>query len=547
MMNGCGGGDDRRGGRGRTVGRRRGMLLWLAVGTIGLAGPVAVAQVEIDEPEDRETRPQGAETTLAAERRRLDEKWIEEFKAGDHAAAEETLKRLIRIDGDNFVHHYNLAIVLAAQRKLDESVEALTQAIAAGFTDLRYLQNDRHLDPIREHPRYKATVAGWDLIMDAAIDLRLEHFKKRYGPKYTTERDESLRLGYVSAFEPVSFGTAKEELARLARWWEEEVVSELGSRAVIAETDADGSQRADPWVLVFLPTKEDYARWAAPRFGPGWRQVGGSYSDDKKLLIAQDLGGTLRHEFWHVLHWRDMRRRGQLHPIWVMEGLCSLVEDVETLPDGRMRPLPNVRTNIAKRRLRGGVLLPWSELFDREQRRFVTSSPLAHYAEARSVFLFLAEEGKLAPWYAAYVSGYDEDPTGAAAISRVYGRPLAQVEQRYRAWLAALPEAAEEIPVGGAALPFEVEPAAGGAGEAGDGLQITTFPPIPKRKRGEPAPERLRLRDVVTAIDGKPVRDLAELVRVLSEYQPGQEVEVSFRRGKLTGTARTVLVAKRRG
>jgi len=523
------------------------MLLWLAVGTIGLAGPVAVAQVEIDEPEDRETRPQGAETTLAAERRRLDEKWIEEFKAGDHAAAEETLKRLIRIDGDNFVHHYNLAIVLAAQRKLDESVEALTQAIAAGFTDLRYLQNDRHLDPIREHPRYKATVAGWDLIMDAAIDLRLEHFKKRYGPKYTTERDESLRLGYVSAFEPVSFGTAKEELARLARWWEEEVVSELGSRAVIAETDADGSQRADPWVLVFLPTKEDYARWAAPRFGPGWRQVGGSYSDDKKLLIAQDLGGTLRHEFWHVLHWRDMRRRGQLHPIWVMEGLCSLVEDVETLPDGRMRPLPNVRTNIAKRRLRGGVLLPWSELFDREQRRFVTSSPLAHYAEARSVFLFLAEEGKLAPWYAAYVSGYDEDPTGAAAISRVYGRPLAQVEQRYRAWLAALPEAAEEIPVGGAALPFEVEPAAGGAGEAGDGLQITTFPPIPKRKRGEPAPERLRLRDVVTAIDGKPVRDLAELVRVLSEYQPGQEVEVSFRRGKLTGTARTVLVAKRRG
>lgn len=523
------------------------MLLWLAVGTIGLAGPVAVAQVEIDEPEDRETRPQGAETTLAAERRRLDEKWIEEFKAGDHAAAEETLKRLIRIDGDNFVHHYNLAIVLAAQRKLDESVEALTQAIAAGFTDLRYLQNDRHLDPIREHPRYKATVAGWDLIMDAAIDLRLEHFKKRYGPKYTTERDESLRLGYVSAFEPVSFGTAKEELARLARWWEEEVVSELGSRAVIAETDADGSQRADPWVLVFLPTKEDYARWAAPRFGPGWRQVGGAYSDDKKLLIAQDLGGTLRHEFWHVLHWRDMRRRGQLHPIWVMEGLCSLVEDVETLPDGRMRPLPNVRTNIAKRRLRGGVLLPWSELFDREQRRFVTSSPLAHYAEARSVFLFLAEEGKLAPWYAAYVSGYDEDPTGAAAISRVYGRPLAQVEQRYRAWLAALPEAAEEIPVGGAALPFEVEPAAGGAGEAGDGLQITTFPPIPKRKRGEPAPERLRLRDVVTAIDGKPVRDLAELVRVLSEYQPGQEVEVSFRRGKLTGTARTVLVAKRRG
>src|SRR5690606_33774681 len=141
-----------------------------------------------------------------------------------------------------------------------------------------------------------------------------------------------------------------------------------------------------------------------------------------------------------------------------------------------------------KRRLRGGVLLPWSELFDRQQRRFVTSSPLAHYAEARTVFLFLTEEGKLADWYAAYVNGFDEDPTGAAAMVAVYGTPLDQIEDRYRAWLAAVEEVPEDIPVGGATLPFTVEPAAGGVGIAGDGLQITTFPPIPKRERGKPRP-----------------------------------------------------------
>src|SRR5690606_4633408 len=94
------------------------------------------------------------------------------------------------------------------------------------------------------------------------------------------------------------------------------------------ETAAAAGARRDPWVIVFLPMPRDYARWAMGKFGPGWRQVGGSYSDDEKMLVTQDLGGTLRHEFWHVLHWRDQRRRGQLHPIWIMEGLCSLVEDV---------------------------------------------------------------------------------------------------------------------------------------------------------------------------------------------------------------------------
>jgi hypothetical protein len=526
-----------------------GRLVVLAVLAAATLSPIrGVAQpVETDDPES--AAPSRDNSGPGAERRHLEKKWTDEFKAGEHARAETTLRRLIKLDGDNFVHHYNLAIVLAAQEKLDESVEALIQAIAAGFTDLRYLERDRHLAPIREVPRYKALVTGWDAILDAAIDLRLESFKTQYGPKYITLKDDRLRLGYASAFEATSLGRAQDEIDKLARWWEEEVVAEIDGAAAIPALGAGGkdpSHRPDPWVLVFLPTKEDYARWAAPRFGEGWRQVGGSYSDDKKMLIAQDLGGTLRHEFWHVLHWRDMRRRGQMHPIWVMEGLCSLVEDVETGPDGKMVPLPSIRSNIAQRRLKGGVLLPWSELFDRKQSRFVTSSPLAHYAEARTVFLFLAQEGKLAAWYAAFVTGFDEDPTGGGALVAVFEMPLDRIEERYHAWLAALPAVAEDIPLGGANLPFTVEPAAGGIGTAGDGLQITTFPPIPKRERGKPAPERLRMRDVVTAIDGKPVRDLAELVRVLGECTPGQEVEVSFRRGTITGTARAVLVANRR-
>ena len=49
----------------------------------------------------------------------------------------------------------------------------------------------------------------------------------------------------------------------------------------------------------------------------------------------------------------------------------------------------------------------------------------------------------------------------------------------------------------------------------------------------------------MTAIDGEPVRDMGELVRVLSKYSVGDEVAVEYRRGKVVGTARVELVAKK--
>src|SRR5262249_13760717 len=122
-----------------------------------------------------------------------------------------------------------------------------------------------------------------------------------------------------------------------------------------------------------------------------------------------------------------------------------------------MRVLPSWRSNIAKKRLGGGVLAPWDVLFATGHQRFVTSSPLAQYAEARTIFQYLFGKGKLKAWYAAYVKGYREDPTGKSAFEEVFGKPAAQVEREYKVWLRALPKAPEEIPIGSATLPFRFE------------------------------------------------------------------------------------------
>jgi hypothetical protein len=287
--------------------------------------------------------------------------------------------------------------------------------------------------------------------------------------------------------------------------------------------------------MVVLPSKTDFEKWAIAKFGPRWQQIGGSYSHDEKKLVAKDLGSTLRHEYWHVLHWRDMTARRQQHPIWIMEGLCSLPEDIDATADGSMKPIASWRTNQARKLALNAKLMPWDKLFAMEQKQFIGSRPLAYYAQARCVFLYLWNKQKLKEWYEAYTSGYSEDPTGKAAMEKVFGKPLKDIQKEYAAWLRALPEAQEEFKRGDAVLPFDLEEG------AGDGVIVSSS--TVGRSRGTGGGAGVRLKDVITAIDGKAVREIGELIQVLTPYMPGTEVEVTYRRGKTEGTAKVKLIA----
>lgn len=499
----------------------------------GLARAAAIAlaaSVALLAPPAPAPAQQGAPERRVGQQSPHERDSLDAFSEGDHAEAERILRDWIDEEPNNFVPWYNLACALALQEKTEEAERALARAVELGFADLAHMINDGDLRNLRETETFISIVENWDLIEEARIDARLERARQRYGPRYTYERDDDLRLAYVSGFDRAAFERAKEEIDRLVRWWDRHVLPERDPpprRQNLLEQE-------DTWVKVLLPTREDYARWAARRYGPAWRQIGGTYSHDQKLLIAQDLGSTMRHEFWHVLHWRHMDRLGQRHPIWIMEGLCSLVEDVREGAGGEMIVLPSWRSNIAGRLARGGSLTPWEQLFEVEHARFVGSRPLAHYAQARTVFHFLADRGKLRDWYTAYVHGYHEDPTGLSAFEEVFGTPVDRVESQYRAWLRELPEAPEEIDRGAAAMPFELSPG------QGDGVEIASFASSRQARASG-----LRPRDVITAVQGEPVREMTELVRVLSRYQPGQTIEVDYRRGRLHRSTRVELVEQR--
>jgi hypothetical protein len=147
-----------------------------------------------------------------------------------------------------------------------------------------------------------------------------------------------------------------------------------------------------------------------------------------------------------------------------------------------------------------------------------------NYAQARAMMMFLASEGALGAYYDALVTGFADDRRGVDAVTAALGEeePRA-VDRRFRAWLAALPDASEIGRAMGGALDVELEP-----GE-GDGPRIAR----PVTGVSDLSGGRgLRMGDVILAIDGVPTPTLDELYRVLGGYEPGDRVTVQVRSGR---------------
>lgn len=458
---------------------------------------------------------------------------------GEFAEADRLLREQLDLDPANFVIYYNLACVRSLMGDGPGSAEWLIQAVEHGFVDIYQLKRDPQLARTRREPQIVKLVEQWPRVLERHLEANLKACSDLFDGKnglYNTTRDERLRIGIMSAMDPKSTEAATADIARLYDWAVANVFPELGDQERAA---------SDAWSVVILPVPRDFLRWAVRTYGQAamnsFSGIGGSYLHDDKRLVAQDLGATLRHEFFHVLHWRSATRLGQDHPIWIQEGLCSLVEDYEVGADGSaasLKPVASWRTNISKRLLTGGRLLTIKQLAAVPRERFTGTTPLAHYGQARTVFLFLHQSGKLGEWYAQYTRGYRADPTGVKAIEAAFGEPIAEVEKKYRAWVRALPMVAEQIRPGSAGLGVDVE-----QGD-GDGPVIAEIPRDQKGQRNPARAAGLRAGDVITHIDGKPTRDLNELVRILGEHAEGEEVEVSYRRGRMHGTARVRLTAR---
>lgn len=479
---------------------------------------------------------QPAELSTEEKLARLNAETMKSLDAKDYLAAERLLKEQLALE-ETFITLYNLACVRALQGDAKDAFSFLERSIDKGFITRSEMESDPMLESVRLLPEYKALLDRWSAKIDAHKERGLRLAREQFPDAKQSAIDEHLRLTYANAFHEHSFEAARAELTKLSAWAEEFVFPDLFD----PETSRD-----DAWVVVILPSQKDFKSWAVRMFGPeimqGFSTVGGSYSNDEKRLVAQDLGPTLRHEFFHVLHWRSMTRLNQRHPTWVQEGLCSLVEDYDII-DGKLSPSTSWRTNTVQRMKSANVLLPIRQLVTRTSDHFRGQRRMGMYAQSRAVFLYLWQKGKLKEWYARYTLEYPEDPTGLLSLERTIGMKAEDFDKEFRKWAGLLEMVPEEMKPGMATLGVEVET---GTGEGPVVLSFQRKPTSPNIRRpvgGEPITkdspitdekaDRLQPGDVITSINGQPVRDLPELLRRMGKLSPGQVVPITLRRAKL--------------
>lgn len=443
------------------------------------------------------------------------------LKAKRFLEAAEALEALARERPRDAFVRYNLACARSMGGDLAGAEQALEDAVAAGFIEFFHMERDPHLEPARGTRTFRLLIKGWPELLNARGESDLAALRDRFvagaAPTgYRFESDPELRLHYASSFDGETFEDARAQIARVTVWAERELFPKV--------PEEEAAARPDPWVSIVLPTPQDFFRLV---FSGG---IGGYYDKDRRRLVTQDIGPSLRHEFLHVLHWRYAERLGQKHPLWIMEGLASLLEDVETPGEastGGFVIRPSWRTNIAGRLARGAGLMPLARFISLSDEKFMAERPRAGYGQARALCMYLHEKGKLGAWFAEYTRRYGEDPTGKLALEAVFDLPLKKVEAGFRAWAAALPEVAEQAKPGKFGLGVSV------SGGRGDGVEIDRVVTGSRLSGGIKNP--LRFKDVIYEIEGQQIRTLDDYVRVIGELQEGVEGKPAEPKGVAPG------------
>lgn len=231
---------------------------------------------------------------------------------------------------------------------------------------------------------------------------------------------------------------------------------------------------------------------------------------------------------------------GQEHPTWLAEGLASMYEagtfdprpgSRSTPPELDLNPHDNFRLTFIQNAARGHKVIPFDKLLVMTQKDFVDKAMIA-YGESSSLMLYLYEQGQLKPFYEAYKTGFDKDPTGREALEKVSGQKLADLEKTWTAWMLRRPapvlSTGPDGPFIGAKL-----------AETTDGLRIDTMITM-----GPAARAGLKVGDVLVGIGDVEVRDLYSYGPVMSRHGVGEEIIVHIRRG-LERLSVPVVLAKR--
>lgn len=314
-------------------------------------------------------------------------------------------------------------------------------------------------------------------------EARLAKLKAKHGDSMLYEVDEKLKIIFA-------IGTDRRML--------DEVKQRLTAHAEALQRDLFKHGRKD-YLSVIVPRK-----WANPKvtghFYPDW-------------VDAATIGSNLMHEFTHALHYADQVGRGEYQPVWIMEGFASMYED-SVVVDGHAVPLVNHRLAELQQEVANKKYLPFEKMMKLEHRRFTSH----HYAQARYMCLWLHASGRLNEWYATYIDGFKDDPSGSAAMEKVCGKKLGELEKDWVEWL--LKQEAPKLVLGPGSAGLGV-----GARQLPDGLEITQLAP-----GGAAGKAGLKAGDALIRVGGERVIEMEDLVMALAKRKVGDVVKIEYRR-----------------
>jgi hypothetical protein len=310
---------------------------------------------------------------------------------------------------------YDRARSEAREGNTANAVQDLERALAMGFTDFPRIAREADFDVIRDEPRFHRLVAAKDAWLRRTADGTLVALRKRFGDAgYHYAIDPEQRLVYAVALDEPAFERLRASLREQAA----------------AMQDALFENKPEAFVTVLMPSVTDYGKLV--RF----RNVPGLYVDDMKTLVAKfDAGHVMPHEFAHALHAADLAPSGQKHAVWVAEGLGVLCEAAD-FTGGRFTPRDNPRFAALPAAAGRKAIIPLDRLVAMDPQAF-RQRPNLTYGQSGYLMLYLWDKGLLRKFYDTYKSTYATDATGRAALEQATGKPIGQVHEDWRLWLAA--------------------------------------------------------------------------------------------------------------
>lgn len=466
--------------------------------------PAATASGPASAPSASQARRAQARRALFAKARRIEavnDKLAGAFKAGQLGKCEPLIKQILDIDPNNPVGWYNYGCYQSRVGQLDKAIESLAKAIGLGYSAYTYMQRDPDLDAIRELASYKKLQALQDEFQRQRADKVRDELRKQFGDGYAYEIDHDRKLVFATNVDSRTLAEMKDRLTAYAT----------------AQWKDLFDSRFDKYLTIVIPKTEDW------RWGPA---IGGFYTQMSNMLIARTVGLALVHEFTHALHRADQEGRGQSHPIWMTEGLATLFES-SRMVDGHAVPEPNGRLNALQRIIRSKRQIPLAELLKTSHARFM-ENPDASYSEVRYIMMYLCSKGLLRKWYETYCDAYEADQTGKAAMEKVLGKKLDEIEKDWHKWVLNQKPALTRLPPDSAYIGIQLR-------QATDGVEIVLI------LRGGADKAGLKIGDVILDIDGERVFGPEELMNAVHAHKAGDTVKVRYRRdGKYADLAVTL-------